>query len=78
MFTFKEWKAIDVARRRLCDEKDKAIAKIFRLNKQERLLNEQERKMVSSGLGFIDELEALEEKEEKERKAQKVLKTLSI
>jgi len=65
----REWKAIDIARRRLCDEKDKAIAKIIRLNKQEKLLNKQERKIVSTSLRSINELEALEEEKEKERLA---------
>ena len=67
MLILREQKAIDIACRRLRDKKDKAITKIIRLNKQKKLLNKRERKMISTSLESINKLKALKEKEEKER-----------
>jgi len=57
----------------LNDQKDEAMAKILRLNKQEKLLRERKQKMIAAGLNSMDELDALEaleakEKEEREKR----------
>ena len=64
-----DWESIDRQRQRLRDEEEEAMAKILRLRKQQRFLDEREKKMIAAGLSSMDELDALEEKEklEKER-----------
>jgi hypothetical protein len=51
----------------LRDEKDKAIAKILCLSKQEKLLKEHEEKIIRTGLNSLDELDELEAYEQKKR-----------
>ncbi len=64
-----DWDSLDRQRRKLRDEKDEAMAKIIRLNKQERLLDERENKMIAAGLNSMDELDALEQLEKDEQDA---------
>ena len=43
------------------------IAKILRLNKQEKLLDERKKKIIVAGLNSLDELDALESRKAKEK-----------
>jgi hypothetical protein len=71
-----DWDSIDRQRERLKSEEEAAIAvsqeamaKVLRLRKQQRFLDERERKMIEAGMNSLDELDKLEERErlEKER-----------
>jgi hypothetical protein len=55
---------------RLDEQKEEAMAKILRLEKQRQLLKRREKEMVRRGLKFIEELDALEEKEREEKERQ--------
>src|SRR5690242_15755430 len=73
MPTVFDWESIDAQIEKLNDQKDEAMAKILRLNKQEKLLRERKQKMIAAGLNSMDELDALEaleakEKEEREKR----------
>jgi hypothetical protein len=69
-----DWDSIDRQREQLREEEEKAIAasqeamaKILRLRKQQRFLDEREKKMIQSGLNSLDELDKLEERERLEK-----------
>jgi hypothetical protein len=65
-----EWISLDRQRERLRSEEEEAMAKILRLRKQQRFLDNREKEMLRRGLRSLDELDAAEEEErlEKERK----------
>ncbi|CAG8979716.1 hypothetical protein HYALB_00013406, partial [Hymenoscyphus albidus] len=66
MPTLSDWESIDRQKARIRDERDAAMAKILRLSKQEKLLEEKEKRLIRSGLNSMQELEEQEEKEAKE------------
>ncbi|KAE8440331.1 hypothetical protein EG329_008671 [Mollisiaceae sp. DMI_Dod_QoI] len=61
-----ECKSIAFQKRKLQLEKEEAMAKILRLRKQQRILEQREHEMAKRGLRFLDKLDAVEEKERKE------------
>ncbi|TVY12480.1 hypothetical protein LARI1_G009638, partial [Lachnellula arida] len=67
MPSLSDWASIDRQRQRIRDERDEAMAKILRLSRQEKVLEEREKKMIRAGLNSLDELDALEESERKEK-----------
>jgi hypothetical protein len=69
-----DWDSIDSQRKCLKREEEvaiaasqEAIARILRLRKQQRFLDEQEKKMIQAGLNSLDELDKLEERERLEK-----------
>ena len=58
-----EQESLACQRRRLQLEEEEAMAKILRLRKQQRLLNNREKEMLNRGLRTLDELDAELEKE---------------
>lgn len=78
MPTVRDWESLEAKRRKLRNEEENAImasqeamAKILRLRKQQRLLDEREQKMIAAGLNSLDELDALEKLEKDEQEARK-------
>ncbi|CAG8974050.1 hypothetical protein HYALB_00014082, partial [Hymenoscyphus albidus] len=59
----KEWESLDAQEERLRDEEEEAMAKILRLRKQQKFIQERRKEMARRGLKFIDELDAVEELE---------------
>lgn len=66
--TLGDWASLDRQRQKLRDEEEEAMAKILRLRKQQRLLDEREKAMIERGLSTLDELDKAEE-EEKQKEA---------
>ena len=62
-----DWASIDRQRRKLRDEEEEAMAKILRLRKQQRFLDDREQEMLRRGLESLDELDKAEEKERKDK-----------
>jgi hypothetical protein len=67
--TMNDWASIDRQRKKLRDERDEAMAKVLRLSKMEKALEEREQKMIEMGVSTLEELDAAEaaEKEEQAR-----------
>jgi hypothetical protein len=55
----------------LRDKKNKAIIKILRFNKQEKILEEYKEKMIRTSLNFLDELDELKTYEQQEKHKEK-------
>jgi hypothetical protein len=69
----RDWEGIDVQRRRLYEEDERAEAQVLeimarkaRIRKQMKALEEKEMKLMEAGCNSLDELEELEKKEQKE------------
>jgi hypothetical protein len=67
MPTASDWVSLDRQRRKLRDEEEEAMAKILRLRKQQRFLDDREQEMIRRGLSSLDELDEAEDKEKKEK-----------
>ena len=57
---------------RLDEQKEEAMAKILRLEKQRSLLKARKKEIVRRGLKFLKELDKVEEKEQREREEAKL------
>lgn len=57
------WASLDRQRQKLRDEEEEAMAKILRLRKQQRLLDDKERRMIESGVSTLEELDKKEKEE---------------
>jgi hypothetical protein len=68
-----EWESIERQRRKLQEEEEEAMAKILRLRKQQRLLDDREKEMIRRGLASLDDLDAAEEKDRELAEAQQFL-----
>lgn len=55
-----DWASIDRQRKKLRDERDEAMAKLLRLSKLEKALDEREQKMIELGVSTLDELDQKE------------------
>lgn len=55
-----DWESIDRQRQKLRAEEEEAMAKILRLRKQQRFLDEREQEMIRRGLSTLEELEQAE------------------
>jgi hypothetical protein len=69
-----DWDSIDSQHERLKHKEEaaiaasqEAIARILRLQKQQRFLDKQEKKIIQAGLNSLDELDKLEERERLEK-----------
>jgi len=58
-----DWSSLDRQRQKLRNEEEEAMAKILRLRKQQRLLDDREKEMVRRGCETLDELDAAEASE---------------
>lgn len=55
-----DWSSLDRQRQKLRDEEEEAMAKILRLRKQQRFLDDREKEMIRRGVETLDELDAAE------------------
>jgi hypothetical protein len=67
--SLRDWESIDRQRQKLKAEEEEAMAKILRLRKQQRFLDDREQEMLRRGLSTLEELDQAEasEKVETER-----------
>ena len=52
-----DWASLDRQRQKLRDERNATMAKLLRLSKQERFIDEREKAMIERGLASLDELD---------------------
>jgi hypothetical protein len=61
-----DWESLEREEQRIEHEREATLAKLLRLDKQQRFLKRQGREMLKRGLKSLDELDAAEEKERDE------------
>lgn len=64
--TVNDWASLDRQRQKLRDEEEVVMAKILRLRKQQRFLDEREKEMVRRGVETLEELDQVEAAEKAE------------
>ena len=65
-----DWASLDRQRQKLRDERNATMAKLLRLSKQERCIDEREKAMIERGLASLDDLDTAENAEREERARQ--------
>ena len=65
-----DWESLEREEQRIEYEREATLAKLLRLDKQQRFLKRRGREMLKRGLKSLDELDAVEEKERNEAKAE--------
>ena len=62
-----DWASLEREESRIASEREATLAKLLRLDKQQRFLQQRGREMLRRGLKSLDELDAAEEAEKQER-----------